>query len=104
MQLPENVKKFADDFNKNYSRNPMGSGPYKFAGWNTGREIELVRDLKYWGDGKEGVDQPFLDRHKYRIINNMDAALVTLEERQPGRDGPDADPTCARLEQRQIQA
>ncbi len=78
-ELPENVKKFADDFNKNYSRNPMGSGPYKLAGWKTGREIELVRDPKYWGYGKDGVDQPFLDRHKYRIINNMDAALVTLK-------------------------
>jgi peptide/nickel transport system substrate-binding protein len=78
-QLPENVKKFADDFNKNYSRNPVGSGPYRLASWKTGREIELVRDSKYWGYGKEGVDQPFLDRHKYRIINNMDAALVTLK-------------------------
>ena len=78
-RLSEQAKKFADDFNKNYSRNPIGSGPYKFAGWKTGREIELVRDLNYWGYEKAGVDQPFVDRHRYRIINNMDAALVTLK-------------------------
>ncbi|MBI2535138.1 MAG: hypothetical protein HYW03_23405, partial [Deltaproteobacteria bacterium] len=78
-QQPDSVKRFADNFNKNYSRNPMGSGPYKMASWKTGREIELVRDAKYWGYGKEGVDQPYIDRHKYRIINNMDAALVTLK-------------------------
>jgi peptide/nickel transport system substrate-binding protein len=78
-QLSDKVKKFADDFNKNYSRSPMGSGPYKFSSWKTGREIELVRDKNYWGYGKEGIDQPFLDLHKYRIINNMDAALVTLK-------------------------
>jgi len=78
-QLSAKVKKFADDFNKNYSRNPMGSGPYKFTGWETGREIELTRDEKYWGYGKDGVDQPYLDRYKYRIINNLDAALVTLK-------------------------
>jgi peptide/nickel transport system substrate-binding protein len=78
-QLPDNVKKFAENFNRNYSRAPMGSGPYKFASWETGREIELVRDVDYWGYGKEGIDQPYLDRHKYRIINNMDAALVTLK-------------------------
>ncbi len=78
-QLSANIKKFADDFNKNYSRNPMGSGPYKFQSWKTGREIELVRDEKYWGYGKAGVDQPYLDRYKYRIINNLDAALVTLK-------------------------
>jgi peptide/nickel transport system substrate-binding protein len=76
---PENVKRFADQFNKNYSRHPMGSGPYRLAGWQTGREIELVRDPKYWGYGKEGVDQPLVDKQKYRIINNMDAALVTLK-------------------------
>lgn len=78
-QLPSAIKKFADEFNKNYSRNPMGSGPYQFGSWKTGREIELIRDQNYWGYGKEGVDQPFLDRYKYRIINNVDAALVTLK-------------------------
>ncbi len=78
-QLPANVKKFADDFNKNYSRNPMGSGPYQFRVWNTGQEVELVRDRKYWGYGKKGIDQPFLDRYKFRIINNIDAALVMLK-------------------------
>lgn len=78
-RLSPAAKKFADQFNKNYSRNPMGSGPYKFHGWKTGREIELARDLNYWGYGKAGVDQPFVDRHRYRIINNMDAALVRLK-------------------------
>jgi peptide/nickel transport system substrate-binding protein len=78
-ELPEEIKKFADDFNKNYSRNPMGSGPYRFGRWSTGREIELVRDADYWGYGKPGIDQPYIDRHRYRIINNMDAALVTLK-------------------------
>ncbi|HJX09467.1 MAG TPA: peptide-binding protein [Candidatus Binatia bacterium] len=78
-QLSANIKKFAEDFNKNFSRNPMGSGPYKFQSWRTGREIDLMRDEKYWGYGQAGVDQPYLDRYKYRIINNLDAALVTLK-------------------------
>ena len=78
-KLADNVKRFADNFNKNYHRNPVGSGPYKFQSWKTGQEVELVRDSKYWGNGKAGIDQPYLDRHKYRIINNLDAALVTLK-------------------------
>jgi peptide/nickel transport system substrate-binding protein len=78
-RLPPRAKAFADQFNKSYARNPMGSGPYKFTSWKTGREIELERDDNYWGYGKEGVDQPYIDRHRYRIINNMDAALVTLK-------------------------
>lgn len=78
-QLPDRVKRFADNFNKNYSRNPMGSGPYKFNGWKTGQEIELVRDPDYWGNGKPGIDQPYLDRLKFRIVNNPDAALTRLK-------------------------
>ena len=78
-KVPANVKEFADNFNKKYSRNPLGSGPYKFLKWETGRELELVRDVNYWGYGKAGVDQPYLDRYKYRIINNLDAALVRLK-------------------------
>jgi peptide/nickel transport system substrate-binding protein len=78
-QLPAGVKKFAENFNRNFSRNPMGSGPYRFGSWKTGREIELIRDRDYWGNGKEGIDQPYLDRYKYRIINNPDAALVRLK-------------------------
>lgn len=78
-KLSDNVKKFAEQFNKNFSRNPMGSGPYKFQSWKTGQEVELVRDPKYWGTGKAGIDQAYLDRHKYRVINNLDAALTSLK-------------------------
>ena len=78
-RLPEKVREFADNFNKNYSRKPLGSGPYKFQGWKTGREVDLIRDPSYWGNGKAGVDQVFVNRILYRIINNSDAALVTLK-------------------------
>ena len=78
-KLPSEAKKFADQFNRNFNRDPLGSGPYKFGGWKTGREIELLRDLNYWGNGKESIDQPHLDRLKFRVVNNMDAALVRLK-------------------------
>ena len=78
-QLPDNVRRFADNFNKNYNRNPMGSGPYKFQSWKTGQEVILVRDQTYWGKGKPGIDQPYLDVYRYRVINNPDAALVRLK-------------------------
>lgn len=78
-QLSPAVKTFADNFNRNYNRNPMGSGPYRFSDWKTGRTVELARNPEYWGNGKAGIDQVFLDRIRYRIINNADAALVTLK-------------------------
>ncbi|MEE8076041.1 MAG: peptide-binding protein [Candidatus Binatia bacterium] len=76
---PDNSKRFADHFNKSYNRRPMGSGPYKFQSWKTGQEVMLVRDQNYWGNGKRGIDQPYLDVYRYRIINNPDAALVRLK-------------------------
>lgn len=75
----EQVKRFAENFNKNFNRNPMGSGPYKFESWKTGEEVTLVRDPNYWGKDKKGIDQVYLDKIKFRIINNMDAALVALK-------------------------
>ncbi|HEV8721770.1 MAG TPA: peptide-binding protein [Candidatus Binatia bacterium] len=78
-KLPPEVKKFGDQFNRNFNRNPLGSGPYKFSGWKTGSEIELTRNVNYWGNGKEGLDQPRLDRLKFRVVNNMDAALTRLK-------------------------
>ena len=78
-QHPAAVKRFAENFNNNYSRNPVGSGPYKFAFWKTGQEVQLVRDPSYWGNGKAGIDQPHLDRLRFRIINNLDAALIQLK-------------------------
>jgi peptide/nickel transport system substrate-binding protein len=78
-KLPVEVKKFGEQFNRNYSRKPLGSGPYQFNAWKTGREIELRRDPDYWGNGQQGIDQPHVDRLKFRIVNNMDAALVRLK-------------------------
>ena len=78
-KLPPEVREFGDQFNKNNSRNPMGSGPFKFASWKTGREVELFRDEKYWGRDKPGIDQVYVDRLKFRIINNADAALIRLK-------------------------
>jgi peptide/nickel transport system substrate-binding protein len=75
----EQVRKFAQHFNQDYARNPMGSGPYKFKSWSTGQEVVLERDTTYWGNGKDGIDQVYIDVRKSRIINNMDAALVNLK-------------------------
>jgi peptide/nickel transport system substrate-binding protein len=77
--LVQRAQRFAAYFNKNFSRNPMGSGPYKFRSWKTGQEVVLERDPHYWGTGKAGIDQPYLDRRVLRVFNNVDAALVALK-------------------------
>lgn len=73
------ARKFAEQFNSNFSRNPMGSGPYKFHHWHTGQEVVLQRDPRYWGMGKANVDQVYIDQQTQRVFNNFDAALVALK-------------------------
>ncbi len=73
------ARQFAEQFNANFARNPLGSGPYKFHSWKTGQEVVLQRDPRYWGIGKAGIDQTYLDQRTMRVFNNTDAALVALK-------------------------
>jgi peptide/nickel transport system substrate-binding protein len=68
------IKKFADQFNKHpNNRAPIGTGPYKFEKWETGKEIVLTRNEDYWGT------KPYLDRIVLRIITDNPAALTALK-------------------------
>lgn len=73
------AKQFAEQFNTQFARHPLGSGPYKFHSWKTGQEVVLQRDPKYWGQGKAGLDQASIDQRTLRVFNNTDAALVALK-------------------------
>jgi peptide/nickel transport system substrate-binding protein len=73
------ARQFAEQFNKNFSRNAMGSGPYQLQHWKTGQEVVLVRDPDYWGTGKDGIDQVYIDKRVMRVFNNPAAALVALK-------------------------
>ncbi len=75
--LPKHIYQFSDaaPFNKHIS-NPVGSGPYVFQKWDTGREIVLRRNENYWG-GK-----PKLNKIIYRFISNPLACIQALRSRQ----------------------
>jgi peptide/nickel transport system substrate-binding protein len=68
------IKKFADEFNKHpANRHPVGTGPFKFEKWDSGRELALVRNEDYWGK------KPYLDKIVYRVITDYAAALTALK-------------------------
>lgn len=68
------IKEFADRFNKHpNNRMPIGTGPYKFEKWDTGKEIVLSRNDQYWGK------KAYLDKIVYRIITDYPAALTALK-------------------------
>jgi peptide/nickel transport system substrate-binding protein len=69
-----NAKRFAEAF-KNHpaDRAPIGTGPYRFERWDTGKEIVLTRNEDYWGK------KPYLEKVVYRIIMDRTAALTALK-------------------------
>ena len=54
-------------------------GHSSFTVGKRGRKSSWFVIVNYWGNGKQGIDQPYLDRLKFRVVNNMDAALVSLK-------------------------
>jgi peptide/nickel transport system substrate-binding protein len=76
--MPEHILA-GEDLNKtSFSRNPVGTGPYKLRKWKTGEKIELVSNHDYF----EG--RPYIDRYIYRII--PDSATIFLELQTGGVD------------------
>ncbi|MGH7890175.1 MAG: peptide-binding protein, partial [Thermodesulfobacteriota bacterium] len=71
--VPEHIFE-KGDFNTNPAgRSPVGTGPYKFAKWNTGSEIILEKNEDYWGK------KPHIKRIVFKIINDPSVAFQVLK-------------------------
>jgi len=71
--LPKHI--FSDgDFNTHPAgRKPMGTGPYRFVKWDTGKEIILERNEDYWGE------KPHLKKMVFKIITDETVSLQVLK-------------------------
>ena len=79
----ERVKKFAEQFNQNFNRQVLGSGPYSIENPDvdivTQQKVVLTRNPKYWGASHDFLPSPgYIDKLVFKVINNMDAAFVEL--------------------------
>jgi len=64
------------DFNTNPAgRDPIGTGPYKFVKWTTGREIVIEKNPDYWGE------KPKLDKVVFKIITDNTVAFQVLKRK-----------------------
>lgn len=63
---PDGIEKEGDDFTKN----PSGTGPFKFKSWKPGDTIEVVKNDDYWQDGL-----PKLDGVTFKVIKDNSARL-----------------------------
>ena len=67
---------------KTYGRNPVGTGPFKFAEWKEGDYILLEKNPSYWETDASGGKLPYLDKVLIKIIiepSTLVAALKTGE-------------------------
>jgi len=66
---PTAVEKYGKDF----TNNPVGTGPYKFVSWNPGVEVILEKNAQYWG-GDIAIDKLI-----FKPIIEDQARLTELE-------------------------
>jgi peptide/nickel transport system substrate-binding protein len=60
-------------FGEDYTRNPVGTGPFKFVEWVADDHITFERFEDYWEEGL-----PYLDEIRYRPIPDASVALTEL--------------------------
>ena len=73
--VPKHIMDDGTDFNKHpYGRNPIGTGPYRFVTWETGKRIELVRNKDYFG--KPG----YFERIIFKFITDNNGALQVFNQ------------------------
>jgi peptide/nickel transport system substrate-binding protein len=69
MESPTAIEKFGRDF----SSNPVGTGPFKFVSWTPGVEVVLEKNPDYWGQ------VPHVDKLIFRPIIEDQSRLTELE-------------------------
>ncbi len=74
--VPRHVYAGAPDFNTHpANRAPVGTGPMKFARWETGRIIELEENPAYWGERKL-----HFRKLVFKVITDSAVALQVFKE------------------------
>ncbi|HOE66354.1 MAG TPA: peptide-binding protein [Candidatus Hydrogenedentes bacterium] len=74
--LPQHIYGQGDFNSHPNNRKPIGSGLYTLESWETGLQLTLIRNEKYWGK------KPHITKRVYKIITDELAALQVLNKRQ----------------------
>ena len=73
--MPSHILKDENFLTTEFSRNPIGTGPYRFKSWKTGERIDLVFNPDYF------EHRPYIDRIIYRVIPDSTTMFLELETR-----------------------
>ncbi len=75
--LPKHIFNNGEDFNNHsFNRHPIGTGPYKFVRWDTGKKIVLERNEDYWDKNHF----PEIKGILFKVINSDTVALQELKK------------------------
>ncbi|MFB6305462.1 MAG: ABC transporter substrate-binding protein, partial [Flavobacteriales bacterium] len=70
-------KEAVEEYGKDFSRNPVGTGPFKLKVWKKGVKLILVKNKNYWEKDEKGNQLPYLDA--VEISFNKDRHTAFLE-------------------------
>lgn len=71
--MPKHLLEKEDLNTTDFSRRPVGTGPYKFKAWKTQEKIELESNRDYF------EKRPFIDRYLFRVIPDESTIFLELE-------------------------
>jgi len=74
--IPEHLLKGVDLNKCDFNKNPVGTGPFKFAHWRLGEEVLLLQNKSYFRGA------PCLAQVIFRIIPEQQSRLIALESGQ----------------------
>lgn len=73
--IPKHLFDNGEDFNRHsQARAPVGSGPYRFVRWETGKRILLERNENYWGA------KPGIQKMDFQVVSEDTVALQLLKK------------------------
>lgn len=85
--LPKHVLEGKDVKTADFNRNPIGTGPFRFAEWKSGEYIRVERNPNYW----RGTQYPGVDQVVFTFIPDDNTRLNALQagEQDWGQTTPD---------------
>lgn len=72
--MPKHLYEGTDPLTNPRNTSPVGSGPFQFQEWLRGDHITLVRNERYFKEGR-----PYLDRVVYRVMPSAAMAAIAFE-------------------------
>ena len=71
--IPKHILEGQDIMTSDFNRHPIGTGPYKFANWDEGQGITLLKNEEYFRKS------PNIDKIIFKIVNDTKARVMQLK-------------------------